>query len=181
MRKRRSGPGDKRPTFASVTVKRCTCKNLDWAAAEPGIPISFDERMNEFRITHNPTGGQPAGYSVIYHCPFCGGRARRSKRPSFFALLTQAEVRRLQRLTEGIATPEQAIERLGKPSLDSRNGVAIITPGSRRVAPRAMVHRQLTFDQVSQTADVVLVDYGGAGGVRFTFVGKYLGGGKREV
>lgn len=41
----------KKRTSMSVTKVPCTCRYLHYAAAEPTIPIVFDEELGEYHIT----------------------------------------------------------------------------------------------------------------------------------
>jgi hypothetical protein len=70
-----------------------------------------------------------------------------------FVLLavTWAEVARLQRLTRGIRTVEEAIERFGKPKHDYPEGMTIQTPASDTEPPKATSYRVVRFDGLSET------------------------------
>jgi hypothetical protein len=160
-----------KPTFASVTDVSCTCQFLERVADEPDVPIVFDTRMNEYHLT---SLGKNRGYTMIYHCPFCGGAAPRSKRDSFFATITQSEEERLRSLTSGLATADAVIKKLGKPDSDMVDGLVVKTPGSRRDAPTIKGYRVLRYGGLSKTADVDFTDYGPERGVRATFHSKYL-------
>lgn len=135
------------------------------------MPIVFDSRMNEYHLTH--VGRGKKGYSLIYHCPWCGGRAPYSKRATFFAVITSSEMTRLQKLTAGLKSLDDAKRRFGRPSRDRAQGMGIITPGSARKPSQAISYRTLTFTRLSKTADVLVVDYGPKG-IGVTFQGKYL-------
>jgi hypothetical protein len=63
----------KKPAGNSVTPARCKCGWLERAADEPVNPVLFDAKMGEFQL--HPSDD---GYSVLYHCPWCGGSAPRS-------------------------------------------------------------------------------------------------------
>jgi uncharacterized protein DUF6980 len=156
-------------TPASVTTEECTCGYQERQSEEANIPIVFDAEVNEFHIAH-PDGGQ----SVIYHCPWCGGAAPRSQRDRLFAKVTMAESARLDGLTGTIRSIEEAIATFGPAQRDEAQGLIVEKPATDSQPPATSVYRTLTFTQLSDTADVVLIDYGPAG-VRFTFQGKYLG------
>ena len=83
-RKNESGKQLK-PTFSSVTDTLCVCGYLERASEEPEVPIVFDAKVNEYHIANI---GKNGGHRVIYHCPWCGGAAPRSKRASLFATVT---------------------------------------------------------------------------------------------
>lgn len=160
----------RKPHSQSVTSKACGCGYLEAKAAEPTSMILYDVRMGEYQFK----GADGRGSGPIYHCPFCGGATPKSKRASFFSRVTWAEAARLQRMTRGIRTVEEAIERFGKPKHDYPEGMTIQTPASDTEPPRTTSYRVVRFDGLSETADVDLIDYG-VEGIKFTFVGKYLG------
>jgi hypothetical protein len=159
-----------KPHAGSVTDIACTCAYLQRAAEEPTIPIDFDAEMNEFHIT-----GKDGGHSVIYHCPFCGGAAPRSRRASFFATITHDEQRRLAKLTTGLATIDDVIARFGKADQDLAEGLVIHTAESETEPSRIRSYRTLRYCNLSETADVDFTDYGPDRGVSATFRGKFLG------
>ena len=166
----------RKPHPQSVTAKLCSCGYLEAAAAEPRGSILYDSQMGEYQLKR-PDG---SGSGPIYHCPFCGGAAPKSKRASFFARVTWAEASRLQRLTRGIGSVKEAIERLGKPTSDLAEGMAVQTPASDTAPSTTTTYRVVRWDSLSKTAHVDLIDYG-IKGIKFTFVGKYLGDTKRAV
>jgi hypothetical protein len=159
-----------KPHSQSVTSKPCGCRYLESAAAEPGTVIVYDDRMGEYQLKR-PDG---SGSGPIYHCPFCGGAAPKSKRASFFARVTWAEVARLKRLTAGIKTVAEAIDKFGTPQQGHPEGMTIQTPASDTEPSKTTSYRVARFTQLSKTADVDLIDYG-VKGIKFTFQGKYLG------
>jgi hypothetical protein len=159
-----------KPHSQSVTGKPCRCSFLEAAAAEPRSVIVYDKRMGEYQFKR-PDG---SGSGPIYHCPFCGGATPKSKRATFFARVTWAEVARLRKLTAGIKTVPEAVARFGTPEHDSPEGMTIQTPASDTEPSRTTSYRVVVFTQLSTTADVDLIDYG-VKGIRFTFRGKHLG------
>jgi hypothetical protein len=161
---------NQKPTRSSVTSEPCGCGYLQRACDEPTVPIVFDEEMGEFQIEH-PRGG---GYSVLYHCPWCGGAAPRSKRSRRFATISTEEATRLRSLTAELTSVDAAIIALGSPDVDDPIGTSVSTVGSGNEPPRVTSYRMLTFRGLSDCADVILIDYGPKG-VAFTFQGKYLG------
>jgi uncharacterized protein DUF6980 len=165
-----------KPHTPSVTSKPCECGYLEAAAAEPGSVIVYDEQMGEYQFKR-PDG---SGSRPIYHCPFCGGATPKSKRASFFARVTWAEVARLKKLTAGIMTAAEAIDRFGMPLHDNPEGITIQTPASNSEPSKTTSYRVLRFADLSKTADVDLIDYG-VKGITFTFQGKYLGDKKGAV
>jgi hypothetical protein len=175
-RKALSVPRARRPTAASVTGVPCKCRYLERASEEPEVPIVFDAEVNEFHITDV---GRNPGHSVIYHCPWCGGAAPRSKRATFFATVTRKEEGRLRGLVTGLATVEDAIKKLGNPDDDMPAGMTTKTPGSDADPSKVKSYRMLSYGGLSRTTDVHFTDYGPDGGLRATFQGKYLGKPKR--
>jgi hypothetical protein len=171
MASRKSGTRRK-PTWASVTTTPCTCKYLERASEEPEVPIVFDAEMNEYHLANV---GKNRGYTMIYHCPWCGGAAPRTKRHTFFAKITQREEERLRRLTSGLVSIDAVIRKLGKPDLDMAEGTVIKTPDSKNKPPTIKSYRTLHYTGLSKTGDVHIMDYGPDGGLRVTFQGKYLG------
>jgi hypothetical protein len=158
-----------KPNGMSVTSAACRCKWLERTAAEPTDPVVYDELTGEYHITK-----AAGGHLVIYHCPFCGGAAPLSRRDELFAYITHAEADRLEALTAGLNTIEEAVAALGSPERDLAKGLRVHDPPKGRKAPEVKSFRSLTFTQLSKTADIILTDLGPAG-LRFTFQGKYLG------
>lgn len=167
----RKGAVSKRAT-ASRPKKRCKCRFLERSAAEPEIPIVFDERMNEYHIENVAKDG---GHSVIYYCPFCGGAAPRSKRQSFFATITSAEAARLRDLTAEVKTVAQALAKFGTPDDDLDPGTTVFDKASDTQSPRVTSYRTLRYKRLSQTADVDLTDFGPERGLRMSLMAKYIG------
>ncbi len=130
--------------------------------------------MRRCASTTSPTSCRPARTRFIYHCPWCGGVAPESKRRSLFATISIDESERLQRLTTGLKTVEEAIAALGQPDEDDPQGTTTKTPGTETATPRLTTCRMLTFRRLSETAEVDLIDYGPEG-LSFSFRGKFLG------
>jgi Na+/phosphate symporter len=101
----------------------------------------------------------------------CGGAAPASRRRELFAQVTEAEIDRLHGLTADISSVREAIRLLGKPDEDLHDGLRVRTKATRRAPSRVRTYRLLRFKQLSDTADVELVDYR-TDGIRFTFQGK---------
>jgi hypothetical protein len=162
---------DKKPGGQSVTGEPCTCRFLEGISGEKDSPIVFDAELQEYQLRWP---GSEKGSGPIYHCPFCGGKAPRSKRASLFAQVSMGEVMRLRDLTRGLATVPEAIAALGQPQEDIPDGMVIQTPESADEPSKASSYRMLKWAHLSEVADVHLIDYG-PHGVKFTFNGKYLG------
>lgn len=157
----------KKPTHSSVTNVSCKCGWLERAADEPVNPVYFDAKMREYQLRHSD-----GGYSLLYHCPWCGGAAPPSRRSSFFAVVPSAEWNRLAELTSGVKTVEQALRKLGPADEGEPLGLTIY-PAAGGEPPRAEGYRTLTFSTVSKVANVVLNDFGPRG-VSFSFHAKGL-------
>jgi hypothetical protein len=162
-----------KPTFASVTTKPCTCNWPLDVSREPHNSVHFDEATGEYEFLT-----QSGGRLNIYHCPFCGGAMPRSRRGELFAYISEAEVARLDELTRGISSVEEAVRILGRPDTDMAAGMRERTPARGRRPPRVSTHRVLTFSRLSDTADVQLIDSGPR--IRFSYIGKYLGAPKKR-
>lgn len=162
-----------KPTFASVTTKPCACNWPRDVSREPENSVRFDESTGEYEFVTS-SGGK----LNIYHCPFCGGAMPRSRRAELFAYVSDAEVARLDDLTRNLRSVDEAMRALGPPDTDMAAGLRERTPTRGRRPPRVASHRVLTFSRLSDTADVQLIDRGPEG-IRFSYVGKYLGTKKR--
>lgn len=110
-----------KPTWASVTSKPCRCSYLNDAAADEANPIVFDERTGEFQFTYFEEGGEFPSMLIIFHCPFCGGTAPKSKRPELFKSIPRDEEERLASILQPIATIDDALTQLGIPDTDSHS------------------------------------------------------------
>jgi hypothetical protein len=102
-----------KPTFASVTVDRCSCGFLEQAADDPKLPIRFDQSVGEYNFEFpSPCVGETCPEAKaqlrIYHCPFCGGAAPPSKRETLFAHISDEEAARIYRMFHGMRTLEVA-------------------------------------------------------------------------
>jgi hypothetical protein len=162
--------------FDSVTTTGCACTYLQREAAEPSSPIQFDTRLQEYQLAHLSGGG----HSAIYHCPWCGGVAPKSQRERHFAVLTWEEIRRLEDVTRGIRSPQEAVSMFGEPDEERERGVTVQLPATDTSPERAESYRTMTFKGLSSTADVSLVDYG-VQGVKWQYSPKYIGPPQGEV
>ena len=167
----------KKPTFDSVTGKACKCDFLKNSAENPDLPIVYAEELNEYHLKHS---GEYVGFSMIYHCPWCGGVAPKSKRSQLFAKITRTELKRLEKLISKIKSVEEAIAAFGEPAHDDPQGTTVETPATSSDPPRIEIFRTLTFEGVSKVADVHLEDHGPKG-VKFSIGPKYIGDPNCEV
>jgi hypothetical protein len=108
---------------------------------------------------------------VIYHCPFCGGAAPKSKRDLLFATISTAERTRLCDLAAPLKTVEQVIEAFGPPDWESHS--ASSTPEKDGTPPRTELHRMLTYENLSEVAEVQFFEMDD-GKVYTTLCGKLL-------
>jgi len=110
----------------------------------------------------------------IYHCPFCGGRAPKSKRVNLFARLTDKETRRLTQLTKGLHTLEQVLAALGQADRDNAVGMTVVTPERGGKPETTQNFRTLVYTKLSDTAEIHVTVYP-MDRVAITFQGKYVG------
>lgn len=136
---------EEKANYDSVTTVPCGCTYLERAAAEPSSPIQYDGKLREYQFANLTDGG----HSLIYHCPWCGGVAPRSQRDREFALVTWAEIRRLESLTESVGTPEQAVATFGPPQRELARGVTVQVPASDSEPERTESYRTLAFTGLS--------------------------------
>ena len=162
-----------RPTFASVTDTACTCGYLQRAADDPRLPIVFDPLTCEFHFRYSEAAGGVAATLVIYHCPFCGGAAPKSKRHLLFAVIPPDEEERLARLLVPVRTIRGALRRLGKPERDDPSGTSVTVEGASG-DPIVRRHRTLVYEHLSAVADVWITERSD-GAVSWQLQGKYVG------
>lgn len=148
-----------RPTFASVTDAPCKCAYLRHAADDPRQPIVFDKLTGEYHFQYRE--GDADGYStlVIYHCPFCGGTAPKSKRALLFHVIPPDEERRLTELLDGVTSIRKAIRKLGKADDDNRHGTGVKMPERAGCPPTTQWFRTLRYEKLSKVADVWITEH----------------------
>ena len=169
-----------KPTFASVTEQPCTCGFLERQADNPTSPIVFDVRLNEYHFEYpSPCAGEGCltakAQMMIYHCPFCGGAAPKSKRPSLFTAFIPEEQRRLCRLFDGMRTLQDVIAALGLPDEDKERGLTVHQPEKEGKAPTMRSFRTLRYTRLSDTADVEVYADPAEDKVQVVLMGKYIG------
>jgi hypothetical protein len=154
----------------SDITRYCTCRWFERAAAEPGVPIEFNEQLNEYKLVDG-SGGRMS----LYFCPFCGCKAPESRSASMFTKITDAELGRLRNLTKEIKTLVDALRVLGRPDDDMEGGGSTIFPGSEGVPPSAIHYdRMLRYRRLSETIDVN-IRVTASGDAQLLFSGKYVG------
>jgi hypothetical protein len=149
----------------------CECRWFERAVADDSIPVVFDELMNEYHLLHH----NGRGHLLFYHCPFCGGRAPKSLRATYWTEVSMEESVRLHALTKDIRTPEEVFSTFGPPDQDFEFGSGCTTPGSQEEAPETTLGpRRVVYKSLSETAEVhVLIDRYDR--LKFSFRGRYIG------
>jgi hypothetical protein len=168
----------KRPTFASVTDRPCRCGYLRRAADDPVLPIVFHRRTGEYHFRYRDGEAEDDSVLVIYHCPFCGGAAPKSKRASLFHVIPPEEVARLTRLLDGITSMRAALRRLGRPETDDPHGWRVDVPEGGGRPPKTRWLRSLHYEKLSDVANVWITERGD-GRVSWQLVGKQKKRGRR--
>jgi len=144
----------------------CKCGLLGRMADDPADPIKFDPKLNEYHIRRQGNGG----YSVIRFCPFCGGRAPKSKRSSLFHQLTGAERHRLTELTRNLRTVKDVIASLGEPDVKGLS-MAITKAEKEGMPETTQNYPVMTYSKLSDVANVHVQVYP-TDRVAITFQGK---------
>jgi hypothetical protein len=158
----RDGPGD---------MRACQCNSPERAADDPETAVVFDAKTNEFHIVRET--GRGSSHLIVRYCFFCGGKAPASKRARLFAWVSDEEKVRLASLCSEVRTFEDAIRAFGAPDSDLAAGE--MSGGSDDAGrPRWTARRVITYNSLSETADVRFVQHVGDQ-VRVNFSYKYLG------
>lgn len=147
---------EEKPTYASVTDQECSCNYLRNAAEDPDNPIIFETRTNEYQFTYQHGDEEGRAMLVIYHCPFCGGTAPRSKRALLFAAISQAEEFRLAEKLEPIKTLADAIAILGEPDYDGYSTSKM--PEEEGTPPKVKRFRDIRYEGLSDVASVWITE-----------------------
>ena len=159
-----------RRTHASVTDVDCSCGYLQRAADDPDVPIRFEASTGEYQFIYPAeVGGQAT--LIIFHCPFCGGAAPRSKRELLFHVIPDAEEERLKELLLPIETIADALERFGEPEFDSPFGTAWMRDEASGEPGAIEYARVLRYESLSEVATVDILESPG-GRVGFSLSGK---------
>jgi hypothetical protein len=91
---------------------------------------------------------------MIYHCPFCGGRAPKSRRGELFHRLTERERQRLFQLTKGLRTVQDVITAFGEPDIRQPVGIVIVTPERDGKPETTVGFPVMIYTKLSETANV---------------------------
>jgi hypothetical protein len=151
----------------------CDCGFLEKESNIPDSPIVFDPDLNEYNFAFRTDAGQKAALR-IYHCPFCGGRAPKSRRDKLFATLSHAEKHRLVELTKHLRTLDDVLREFGQPDNDHAASRGETTPEQEGKPETTRFYRRLIYTQLSQTADIHVTVHP-TDRVATTFLGKYVG------
>ena len=139
------------------TVPQCDCGVLEDAANDPSMPITFNAQLNEYYIERK---GELGGELLIYHCPFCGGSAPKSKRGSLFFTVTAEEMHRLRDIAVDVKTVSDALLKFGEPDQDIPSGYGETSPKQNGGPTRTQFFRVLRYQNLSETAVVDFVVQG---------------------
>lgn len=134
---------------------QCKCGGLARMAEDPKDPVEFDPQLNEYHITRKSDGG----YSVVYFCPLCGGKAPPSKRSSLVHRVTDAERERLSSLTKDLRTVSDVIKALGQPDMNRPVGMTIITPEKEGAPETAQNYPLMVYSGLSDSLNVHVTVY----------------------
>lgn len=154
-------------TYASVTAIACERGYLQRSADDPDVPIEFDQETNEFHFSY---GGATL---IIYHCPYCGGAARKSKRSLLFAAISSEEQERLTDLLRPVRSIRSALRRLGESERDDPGGLWVMRHEKDGQAPTRQRYRTLTYERLSEVADVSIAERAD-GSIHWHLIGKAL-------
>ena len=121
---------------------------------DPKCPVEFDAELNEYHITR--TGG---GHMMIYYCPFCGGRAPKSRRSGLFHRLTDAETQRLVQLTKDMRNLQDVTIAFGEPEIKHQVGMVITKPEREGKPETTQSYPVMIYEKLSDTADVHVTIY----------------------
>ncbi|MCX5797260.1 MAG: hypothetical protein NTY77_17350 [Elusimicrobia bacterium] len=94
-----------------TTRSNCSCGFPAKWAADPNMPIAFDQKLNEFQLQNRSGGHWP-----IRYCPLCGGTLAESKRKEEAPQIDEREMAEVRALFQrNIRTAVQMKEILGDP------------------------------------------------------------------
>src|SRR5579864_1821424 len=139
-------------------IAPCKCGFLERQANHPDSPVRFDAKLNEYHFIHRMSTGEEA-VMMIYHCPFCGGRAPKSRRGDLFHRLTHAERRRLCELTKEMRTLQDVMAAFGVPDIKQPIGMVITKPERDGKPETTQSYPVMIYRKLSDTADVHVTVY----------------------
>ena len=126
----------------------CKCGALARMADDPKDPVEFDADLNEYHLPHKDN----TGYSLIYFCPLCGGRAPASKRGNLFQKLDQAERHRLSELTKDLHTVQDLIAAFGQPDVRIPLRMTVITEAKEGLPETTQSYPVMIYNNLSDVA-----------------------------
>lgn len=159
---------EKRTNMPREDLPYCECPWLENAARDPECSIEFDAELNEYHLKSG------RGTFMIYHCPFCAGRAPKSLRDQMFATVSTEEASRLHLLTKDMKTEKDVRAGLGEPTHVFETGAMKMERNVGRKAGEIRVCKSLRYENQSDTA-AINVNVGRHGKVNIHFTGKYIG------
>ena len=162
-----------KPNDASVTDQPCTCGYLQNAADDAGNPIVSDEQTGEYQFTYHERGLDGPSMLILYHCPFCGGAAPKSKRSLLSATIPRAEESRLAELLAPVRSIDQALSFI-RNSLTMTVSATQRLPGGEGQAPTVEYRREIHYEDLSEVATVWITEQAD-GTVLCRLQGKYTG------
>jgi len=127
-------------------------------ATNPNVPLKYVPEVNEYHLEHTTQNGQT--FTVLYHCPFCGGAAPESTRGNLFSKIPDEEAERLRSLVDNVKSGADALRVLGRADGDEPINIPTGTAlRSKRDGTPFRPTRILTFSRLSDVAEVqVIVD-----------------------
>ena len=141
-------------TPESITEIECECRYLELAADDEQLPVEFVQLTGQY-IFSCPNSKYSNGM-IIYHCPFCGGAAPKSKAEKLFETISDREEQRLAETLGKLQTIDDALNRLGKPDLDDFQINKF--PETNANPPTVQRHRLLQYCNLSNTANVFITE-----------------------
>jgi hypothetical protein len=139
-------------------IAPCKCGFLEREANHPDSPIRFDPELNEYHFIHHTTASGEAKM-MIYHCPFCGGRAPKSRRAELFHRITHAEQHRLCELTKRMRTIQDVTAAFGEPDIRQPIGMVVTTPERDAKPETTQSYPMMIYTRLSETANVNVTVY----------------------
>jgi len=136
----------------------CRCGFLERQANHPDSPIRFDPELSEYHFVHRTSKGNESRM-MIYHCPFCGGKAPKSRRDNLFHRLPLAEMRRLGELTHNLRTVQEVTAAFGRPDINRPNGMISTTPERDGNPETTQAYPEMIYNKLSDVADVRVLIY----------------------
>lgn len=137
-----------------MSERMCKCSAIQQYSQDPRIPISFDERLNEYHLIDAPEPGDILNLTYCFHC---GGKLPESKRGDLFHDLDEKELERFRRMLAEADTVEQVVSILGNPDRSFQP-----TPPSeidKEVYGRKTTIQQMDYERLSETMAVTVSEY----------------------